>query len=211
MNLRSHLTHYKFGFTLVELMVVITIISLLSSVAIASLQTSREKARDTARISTLIEVRKALYLYRERYGRFPLNYSGGSPSAPVFVPGGLPGNSWGACDRQLPGIPGGGVATPGCPLCSEVTLINPQAYEASMQELVNAGFLGAIPRSRPGEPALCYQRLTGGNEDAYLVTTLTTFPPSTTGLQGSCRPAGTINADWCEFRTPNSSYCLCIE
>ncbi len=125
---------FRKGFTLVELMVVITIISLLASIAIASLQTSREKARDTARIRTLIEIRTALYLYRERYGRYPLNYSGGPIAAPVFVPGGLPGGGWGACDRELPGIAGGGVPTPGCPLCSEATLVNPQAYVASMQE-----------------------------------------------------------------------------
>lgn len=51
------------GFTLIELLVVIAIIGTLASVVLASLNTAREKARNSAMISTVKEVEKALQLY----------------------------------------------------------------------------------------------------------------------------------------------------
>ncbi|MBY0537780.1 type II secretion system GspH family protein [Patescibacteria group bacterium] len=197
------------GFTLIEVMVVITIVGLLASFAMVPLSESRAKARDAARITTVLQIRNALAQYREQFGRYPLNYSGGDPSAPVFVAGGVAPTlpSWGACDRPLPGIAGGGVVTPGCPLCSAITLVNPLAYEASMQELVNAGFLSVIPRSNPGEPAYCYQAI---DDQAYIVTTLEASIPSTRGAPGSCRPYATSNLTWCESGTPNRSHCMCV-
>lgn len=59
------------GFTLIELLVVISIISLLSSIVIASLNSAREKARDTKRLSDMRQIQTALELYRNTYGRYP--------------------------------------------------------------------------------------------------------------------------------------------
>lgn len=52
------------GFTLIELMVVITIIGLLASTVLASLADSRGAARDAVRIQAVKELQKALELYR---------------------------------------------------------------------------------------------------------------------------------------------------
>lgn len=52
------------GFTLIELMVVITIIGLLASTVLASLSESRKTARDAVRVQTVKELQKALELYR---------------------------------------------------------------------------------------------------------------------------------------------------
>ena len=60
------------GFTLIELMVVITIISLLTSIVLTSLSTARVKTRDSVRIQTVKEVQKALELYYSDNGRYPL-------------------------------------------------------------------------------------------------------------------------------------------
>jgi len=51
------------GFTLVELLIVLAIIGLLSSVVIASTTQSRSKARDVRRIGDLKEIQLALAIY----------------------------------------------------------------------------------------------------------------------------------------------------
>lgn len=65
------------GFTLVELLVVIAIIGLLSSIVLASLGTTRAKARDALRITELGEIQKALALYYIDNGAYPIVPGGG--------------------------------------------------------------------------------------------------------------------------------------
>jgi prepilin-type N-terminal cleavage/methylation domain-containing protein len=68
MNTRSQ----KKGFTLIELMVVISIISLLSVIVLTSLQAARQKARDSKRISIAIQYTTALELYKlDHNGYYP--------------------------------------------------------------------------------------------------------------------------------------------
>lgn len=59
------------GFTLIELLVVIAIIGLLSSVVMASLNTSRIKARDSKRIQDLRQLQTALVLYYDDNTSYP--------------------------------------------------------------------------------------------------------------------------------------------
>jgi type II secretion system protein G len=59
------------GFTLIELLVVIAVIGLLASVIMVSLNSARGKARDALRRSTLIEISKALELYRNDNSSYP--------------------------------------------------------------------------------------------------------------------------------------------
>jgi prepilin-type N-terminal cleavage/methylation domain-containing protein len=62
----------KAGFTLLELMVVITIIGLLATVILAALADSRAKARDATRLTAVKELQKALELYRNaNAGNYP--------------------------------------------------------------------------------------------------------------------------------------------
>lgn len=78
---------------MIELLVVIAIIGILSSVVLASLNSAREKARDSRRKSDLGQIRTALTLYYDKYGNWMqtgsgcgysgngagwFNYSGGS-------------------------------------------------------------------------------------------------------------------------------------
>jgi prepilin-type N-terminal cleavage/methylation domain-containing protein len=67
--LQNQATHK--GFTLIELMVVITIIGLLASTVLASLQSSRVAARDAQRIQEARQLINALELYRNQNGRYP--------------------------------------------------------------------------------------------------------------------------------------------
>lgn len=66
-----HLSNNKSGFTLIELLVVIAIIGVLSSIVLASLNTSRQKARDSRRRADLRQVALALELHFDSTRTYP--------------------------------------------------------------------------------------------------------------------------------------------
>ena len=70
--------NFQKGFTLIELLVVVAIIGILSSVVLASLNTARLKARDTKRIADFRQIRTALEIFYNSYGRYPV--TGGGPT-----------------------------------------------------------------------------------------------------------------------------------
>jgi prepilin-type N-terminal cleavage/methylation domain-containing protein len=74
------------GFTLIELLVVVAIISLLSSVVMASLNTARAKARDAKRFSDLHQIQTALEMYYNDHGSYPLPLAGYTMNPP-YPPG----------------------------------------------------------------------------------------------------------------------------
>lgn len=89
-------TKLVLGFTLIELLMVIAIIGLLSSIVLSSLNTSRQKARDVARIRTLNETQTALQLFATAKGYYPhilnelttgtVKYIGSIDSNIIYVP-----------------------------------------------------------------------------------------------------------------------------
>jgi prepilin-type N-terminal cleavage/methylation domain-containing protein len=68
----------KQGFTLVELIVVITILAVLGTIAFVSFQGYAVQARDSTRISDLTVMKKALELYKVQQDSYP------SPSETSF-------------------------------------------------------------------------------------------------------------------------------
>ncbi len=62
---------FERAFTLIELLVVVSIISMLSTVVFASLKNARDKARDSKKISHLVQIRTALELYRSVNNAYP--------------------------------------------------------------------------------------------------------------------------------------------
>lgn len=64
------------GFTLIELMVVIAIIGLLSSIMLASLTNARLQARDAKRVSDLSQIKIALEEYYQDHGYYPASDCG---------------------------------------------------------------------------------------------------------------------------------------
>lgn len=71
------LTQSQRGFTLLELLIVIAIIGILTSIVLVSLGSAREKSRDAARASQAQEIVKALELYYTQQGSYPTVASGG--------------------------------------------------------------------------------------------------------------------------------------
>lgn len=63
----------KRGFTIIEILVVVSIIALLSSVLLTSFQEARAKARDAERLREVKEIQNALELYRAQYGLYPIS------------------------------------------------------------------------------------------------------------------------------------------
>ena len=67
--------HNIFGFTLIELMVVISIISILASATLASLSNARMKARDAERLNNTRSIINAFELYYAKYKHYPCSFA----------------------------------------------------------------------------------------------------------------------------------------
>ena len=61
----------KKGFTIIELLVVISIIGLLSTISVVSLNGARIKSRDARRLADMQQILTALELYYNEYGTYP--------------------------------------------------------------------------------------------------------------------------------------------
>lgn len=61
------------GFTLIEMLVVISIIGILATLVAANLNSARSRARDTQRKSDIKNISTALRLYYNDIGRYPAN------------------------------------------------------------------------------------------------------------------------------------------
>ncbi|HLD81687.1 MAG TPA: type II secretion system protein [Patescibacteria group bacterium] len=61
------------GFTLIELLVVIAIIALLSTLAVFSLNSARQKSRDAKRLADVKQVQTALELYYDDQRGYPVS------------------------------------------------------------------------------------------------------------------------------------------
>ena len=64
------------GFTVVELLIVIAIASLISSIAFASIRTAREKSRDAKRVASIKQIQSALELYFNTNNSYPTGLYG---------------------------------------------------------------------------------------------------------------------------------------
>ena len=65
LNPKRYTLHPNLGFTLIELLVVIAIIGLLSTIAVVSLNSAREKGRDAKRVADIRQIQTALELYND--------------------------------------------------------------------------------------------------------------------------------------------------
>ncbi|MDB5238917.1 MAG: gspG [Candidatus Parcubacteria bacterium] len=92
------------GFTIVELLVVITIIVLLTGIILKNLSGSRGKARDAQRVSDLAQLQLALALFMDRCGEYPTGATLATTMTSTKCPSGV---TLGTYIAQIPVPPAG--------------------------------------------------------------------------------------------------------
>lgn len=93
--------NYKKGFTLIELMVAISIIAIMTAVLSANFSDARAQSRDKARMTSLKELQLSVELYKAQYGRYPAQGCGGASD---FAGPGTGGSGLSACDAYITGL-----------------------------------------------------------------------------------------------------------
>jgi prepilin-type N-terminal cleavage/methylation domain-containing protein len=69
------------GFTIIELLVVVSIIGLLSSIMVVTARSSRAKARDNQRVQNLQQIQRSLEIYAANNGGAYPTLAGGAPGS----------------------------------------------------------------------------------------------------------------------------------
>lgn len=90
---------FKKGFTLIELMVVVSIISILSAVLYANFSDARAQSRDKARMSELKQVQLALEMYKAQNDTYPTQGCG--PATSFAGPGPASASGFSSCANYI--------------------------------------------------------------------------------------------------------------
>jgi prepilin-type N-terminal cleavage/methylation domain-containing protein len=103
------LMRYQRGFTLVELLVVITIIGVLIALLLPAVQAAREAARRMSCSNNLKQIGLGLHLHHDQFGRLPPGWRGYETATGLPDPRGEPG--WGWAATILPFVEQGNVSS----------------------------------------------------------------------------------------------------
>jgi prepilin-type N-terminal cleavage/methylation domain-containing protein len=82
------------SFSLVELLVVISVIAILAGVIIPQYSVHRQKARDARRMEDIRAIQAALVMYKQRYGSYPPQYQSCDSSRGSCSPCPCSGSNW---------------------------------------------------------------------------------------------------------------------
>lgn len=93
------------GFTIVELMVVITLITILLAIVLTSISGNKTKSRDNVRISNIQTIRLALEEYRSTCGVFPYSLAPTTKNARNNSDNNVCSKTFGDIMKHLPIVP----------------------------------------------------------------------------------------------------------
>ena len=106
-----NITRPSAGFTLIEILVVISIVGILAAIAYAGYHDARQQARDRSRMAQLEQLHAAIELYKDTHGVYPLpgcsaNFFDVSTERRWAGPGPLSvGTTWGVqCPEYILGL-----------------------------------------------------------------------------------------------------------
>lgn len=85
------------GFTIVELLIVVVVISILAAITVVSYNGVQSRARDSKRIEKVKAIERAMELYYADNGRYPPIQDGSGAEGTC----GSQTENWGHCDRNL--------------------------------------------------------------------------------------------------------------
>ena len=157
------------GFTLVELLVVISIIGLLASTVLASVNSARNRAENAATLQLVGQYRQALELFYDDNNRYPKDHTLFIPNNPVCL-GIYPSGTWGSNNtvledvnfdnsikQYIPGLPPllltvNTLSGPWRGLTYECTTLTCDGYMLNwhVKEGQSCGYLGGIGFMGPG-------------------------------------------------------------
>ncbi|MEK7465164.1 MAG: type II secretion system protein [Patescibacteria group bacterium] len=148
------------GFTLIEMLVVVAIIGLLSSVVLVGIGPARSRARDARRIADIRQIQNGLEAYHSSSNRYPTaNQFYGTGVARV-IPG-LPTDPQGGEYAYIPAPPEGYVVG----ICLE----NNRGTETPSFMPTNAASYNASPRNVPDGVRDSIPSCTCADQNAYCV------------------------------------------
>lgn len=148
------------GFSLVELLVVISIIAVIVGLALPNFLGARQRARDAKRKAELVELKQALRLYYNDYQNYPAAVSGNA--------------SFAGCGTN---------GTSDCPVCTTAE------FSAGGATGCNSVYMKRFPKDTAGVNAFVYYQYSSG-EDFRLVVRLENASDSElTASQSRCPPS----------------------
>ncbi len=198
------------GFTLIELMVVIAIIAVLTSIISVSIASSKQKSRDSKRVADVKLIQLALSQYYNDNGMYPLNIyaaSGAAPGgglAPTYLPVVPidPQGGTGSCSAATANSSGTGCyrytpyTTSSSGICSNSSSNLPIIYH------IGAGF-------EDTSSSALSQDIDGNSSLSNVYTSITFYrcttspsPASFDGNAGGCTGTSAATPDGCYDLTP---------